>query len=51
MDFELGYCFDKVSLNADSFQTAESTVSVYTSKEPELKGLKTCYKFTRIANS
>ena len=34
-------CFDKVSLNAASCQTADSTVSVRTSKEPELKGLKT----------
>ena len=33
--------FDKVSLNAASCQTADSTVSVRTSKEPELKGLKT----------
>ncbi len=32
--------FDKVSLNAASYQTADSTVSVCTSKEPELKGLK-----------
>ena len=33
-------CFDKVSLNAASCQTADSTVYVCTSKEPELKGLK-----------
>ncbi len=32
--------FDKVSLNAASCQTANSTVSVCTSKEPELKGFK-----------
>ena len=32
---------DKVSLNAASCQTADSTVSVRTSKEPEFKGLKT----------
>ena len=36
-------CFDKVCLNAASCQTAD-TVSVRTSKEPELKGLKSsCY--------
>ena len=33
--------FDQVSLNAVSCQTADSTVSVCTSKEPELKSLKT----------
>ncbi len=33
--------FDKVSLNTASCQTADSTVYVRTSKEPELKGLKT----------
>ena len=33
--------FDKVSLNAVSCQTADSTVSVCISKEPELKDLKT----------
>ena len=33
--------FDKVSLNAASCQTADSIVSVRTSKELELKGLKT----------
>ena len=33
--------FDKVSLNAASCQTAESTESVHTLKEPEMKGLKT----------
>ena len=39
-----GFRFDKVSLNADSCQTAASTVSVCTSKEPELKDLKlTCH--------
>ena len=36
--------FDQVSLNAVSCQTADSTVSVCTSKEPEMKGLKQlCY--------
>ncbi len=35
------YSYDKVSLNADSHQTADSTLSVCTSKESELKGLKT----------
>ncbi len=40
--FEIIYkvCFDKVSLDAASWHTAESTVSVCTSKEQELKGLK-----------
>ncbi len=33
--------FEKGSLNAASYQTADSTVSVRTSKEPELKGLIT----------
>ncbi len=33
--------FDKISLNAANCQTAESTLSVCTSKEPELKCLKT----------
>ena len=33
--------FDEVSLNTASCQMADSTVSVQTSKEPELKGLKT----------
>ena len=37
--------FDKVSLNAASCQTAYSTVSVHTSKEPELKGLKSFLEF------
>ncbi len=32
--------FDKLSLNAASCQTADSTVSVHTSLEPALKGLK-----------
>ena len=37
-------CFDKVSLNAASCQTADSmTVSIHTSKEPEVKGRKTNY--------
>ena len=36
-----GYRFEKVSLNVASCQTASSIVSVHTSKEPELKGLKT----------
>ena len=34
-------CFEQVSLNAASCQTADSKVSVRTSKELELKGLKT----------
>ncbi len=33
--------FDKVSLNVASCQTADSAVSVCTSKDLELKGLKT----------
>ena len=33
-------CFYEVYLNAASCQTADSTVSICTSKEPELKGLK-----------
>ncbi len=33
-----GYRFDKVSLNVASCQTADSKVSVRTSKETELKG-------------
>ena len=43
MDLEQfkGYYYDKVSLNAASCQTADRTVSVRTSKELELKGLKT----------
>ncbi len=36
-----GYRFDEKSLNADCCKTADSTVSVYTSKESEFKGLKT----------
>ncbi len=47
--------FDKVSLNAASCQTADSTVSVCTSKEPELKGLKKLIikykKLTRMAQN
>ncbi len=35
--------FDKVSLNAASCQTADSTVSVCTSIEPEMKDLKTAW--------
>ena len=34
-------CYDKVFLNEASYQTADSTVTVCTSKEPEFKGLKT----------
>ena len=33
--------FEKVPLNAASCQTADSKLAVRTSKEPELKGLKT----------
>ncbi len=33
--------FDKVSLNTASYQTADRTVSVCTSKEPGLKVLQT----------
>ena len=35
-----GYRFDNVSLKSASCQTASSTLSVRTSKEPELKSLK-----------
>ncbi len=35
-----GYRFDKISLNAASFQTADSTVSVCTSIEADMKQLK-----------
>ncbi len=44
-------CFDKISLNAASCQMAYSTVSVHTSKEPELKGLKSFLEFkTALTN-
>ncbi len=37
----LEQCFYQLSLNADSFKTADSTESVFTSIKPELKDLKT----------
>ncbi len=42
VDFEqfTRFRFDKVSLNAVSCQTADSIVFIHTSKETELKGLK-----------
>ena len=55
-----GYRFEKVSLNVDSYKTADSTVSVCESKELELKFLKTtfdsqvlkmCRKFTANKNA
>ena len=36
-------CFDNLSLNAVSCQTADSTDSVHISIEPELKDLKTTF--------
>ena len=42
MDLEQ-FRFDKVSLNADSCQTAASTISLRISQELELKGLKITY--------
>ena len=39
----LGKYFDKLSLNAASCQTADSTDSLRISIEPELKDLKTTY--------
>ena len=39
----LGQYFDKLSLNAASCQTADSTVSVLIPVEPELKDLKATF--------
>ena len=42
--------FDKLPLNADSYQTAYSTIFVRTSIEPELKDLKTTSLSTKNPN-
>ena len=45
-----GYHFDKISLKSASCQTANSTLSVRASKEPQLKGLKTTLQQTGTKN-
>ncbi len=40
--------FDKVSSNAESYQTADGTKYIRTSKEQELKGLETTYWWLNI---